>query len=570
MSDSRSIAYFSMEIGLEAAIPTYSGGLGVLAGDTIRAAADVGLPVVAVTLCYRKGYFFQRIDNTGWQQEAAVEWKLEDRLTELPGRCSVNIEGREVHLRAWKLDVDGARGQHVPILFLDADLEENAERDRRLTHHLYGGDNRYRLAQEIILGIGGVRMLRAQGYDKLRRFHMNEGHACLLTVELVKERLCDAGRTEPDETDYAAVKQKCVFTTHTPVAAGHDKFDMKLVDEVLGDPLVHAMSDKCLHDGVFNTTYLALNLSRYANGVAKRHGEVSRTMFGGYTIDSITNGIHCGTFAAPEFAKLFDKHLPDWRKENYELRNAAKIPTEEIWAAHETAKLRFINATNRIANVGMSPEVLTIVFARRAAPYKRPDLIFHDLERLRKIVSKDRPVQIVFAGKAHPRDHEGKLCIQAVVRAAEELQDSGVVVAYLPNYDMGLAKLMVAGADVWLNNPVPPLEASGTSGMKAALNGVPSLSTLDGWWIEGHIEGVTGWAIGKDVHQTSPDIKDHEAARRRDADSLYGKLGDAVIPCFYGDRAKWLDIMRNCIALNGSYFSTQRMVKQYAVRAYLD
>lgn len=579
--DERHIAYFSMEIGLDPAIPTYSGGLGILAGDTIRSAADLKVPLVAVTLLHRKGYFFQRLDADGWQREDPVSWVVDDFLREMPERTAVAIEGRTVQLRCWKYDVVGVSGHSVLVYLLDANLPVNDERDRALTDFLYGGDLKYRFCQEIVLGVGGVRMLRALGYDRLERFHMNEGHAGLLTIELMEEEARRAGRKQISRDDIEAVRKKCVFTTHTPVAAGHDQVPMDLVGRVLGarEVLVDLKDMFCvdvlgrviqsrqpfqnMHDifgseNRLNLTYLALNLSQYVNGVAKKHGEVSRLMFAEYEIDAITNGVHAATWASPPFQQLYDRYIPGWKQDNFSLRSALSLPRPEVWQAHAEVKRRLVQFVNHETNAGMDVDVLTIGFARRAAAYKRWDLVFQDLGRLRAIAEKSGGLQLVFAGKAHPQDQSGKELIRAVLRMRDVLFPQ-IRVAYLTNYDMALAKLVTAGVDVWLNTPQPPLEASGTSGMKAAVNGVPSLSILDGWWIEGHIAGLTGWAVG-----TPGTTADNSA----DAAALYDQLERAVLPLFYGDRDGFLDVMLHTIALNASFFNTQRMLQQYVLNAY--
>jgi starch phosphorylase len=563
MSEARRIAYFSMEIGLLPSMPTYSGGLGVLAGDTIRSAADLGLPMVGVTLLHRKGYFYQRLDASGWQTEEAVNWSVDDFLEDTGQRASIVLEGRTVHLRSWRRDVSGLSGSVLPVFFLDTDLPENSPEDRNLTHFLYGGESRDRLCQEVILGIGGVRMLRALGYDEIRRYHMNEGHSALLTIELLRECREQEGRDYISPEDLEAVRRRCVFTTHTPVPAGHDKFPLELVDQVLGNRETCGIGDPICHEERLNMTYLALSLSHYVNGVAKKHGEISRHMFAQYQIDAITNGVHVPTWVSPSFRELFDRYIAGWEEDNFSLRYALGLPDDEVWAAHESAKRRLVDFVNREVNAGFDVDVLTLGFARRAATYKRADLIFSDVERLRRIAGQHGGLQLVFAGKAHPADREGKELIQRVVQTGRSLADS-VAVAYLPNYDMELAGILTAGVDVWLNTPQRPLEASGTSGMKAALNGIPSLSVLDGWWIEGCIEGVTGWAIGTDG--TAPD---EASDRERTTQALYEKLEQAVVPLFYANRPGFIEIMRHAIALNGSFFNTQRMVAQYAARAYL-
>jgi starch phosphorylase len=556
------IAYFSMEIALEAGIPTYSGGLGVLAGDTVRSAADLKIPMVAVTLLHRKGYFCQRLDPTGWQREESVTWSVENVLEEMRERAAVTLEGRTIHLRSWRYEVHGEGGFRVPVYFLDSDLRENSEWDRTLTHFLYGGDQHYRLCQELVLGIGGVKMLRALGYENIERFHMNEGHASLLVLELLDEEAKKAGRESIIHADVEAVRKKCVFTTHTPVPAGQDKFPMELVQSVLGRREVYDMKDVFCCEGLLNMTYLGFNLSHYINGVAKKHGEVSRLMFGRYLIDSITNGVHAATWAAEPFQKLYDRYIPDWRLDHSSLRYALSIPKQEVREAHTQAKKRLLEYVSRETKVEMGLDVLTLGFARRAATYKRGDLLFHDIERLKRIASKAGLLQVIYAGKAHPQDQGGKEIIQRIFQLKESLRND-IKIAYLENYDLELGKLITAGVDVWLNTPQPPLEASGTSGMKAALNGVPSLSVLDGWWIEGHIEGVTGWSIGENGRGT---VESDD--RSKDALSLYDKLEQAIIPLFYHDRDCFIDVMRHSIALNGSFFNTHRMVQQYVLRAY--
>jgi starch phosphorylase len=558
--DEGKIAYFSMEIGLEPEMPTYSGGLGILAGDTVRAAADLRLPLVAVTLLHRKGYFCQRLDAEGRQIEEPVDWPVGDFLTRVLGRIEVTIEGRMVSVGAWKYEVKGTSGFVVPVYLLDTDLPENSAWDRELTHYLYGGDARYRLCQEVILGMAGLRMLRALGHTSLSRFHMNEGHASLMSLELLRERAEAAGRGVV-HLDIEAVRRLCVFTTHTPVPAGHDQFPLDLVRRVLGPREEFEMQDVFCCEGALNMTYLALNLSHYVNGVAKRHGEVSQHMFARYRIDSITNGVHAATWTSPHFQDLFDRHIPGWREDHFSLRYALSIPAAAVWETHVAAKAELLEVVERSTGAGMNLDCLTLGFARRATAYKRPDLLFQDLSKLRCLARQVGPLQVVYAGKAHPRDELGKEMIRRVFAAAKEL-GKDVRVAYLPDYDMRIARLVTAGVDVWLNTPEPPLEASGTSGMKAALNGVPSLSILDGWWIEGCIEGVTGWAIGHDGDRRGNDAT-------HDATLLYSKLESVVMPAFYRAREEFIDIMRHAIALNGSFFNTHRMMQQYVTKAYL-
>jgi len=578
----RKIAYFSMEIALESAIPTYSGGLGVLAGDTIRSAADLHVPMVAISLLHRAGHFQQRFDATSWQREEPVEWKVEQFLAEMPARTTLTIEGRTVSLRCWQYQVQGIGGYGVPVYLLDTDLPENSEWDRKLTSVLYGGDSRYRLCQEVVLGIGGVRMLHALGYERIDRFHMNEGHASLLTLELLQEEADNAKRNRVEISDLASVRQQCIFTTHTPVPAGHDQFPLSALGTTLGfredlsDVMDAEMAVRVFGrheppeerksfwggEAMLNMTYLGLNMSRYVNGVAKKHGQVSRLMFAGYQIDAITNGVHAATWTSPHFQALYDSHIPDWRQDNFSLRHAESISEREIWEAHTRAKAELLAHVNQGHQPPMTHEVFTIGFARRVTAYKRADLLFTDLERLKKVAAEAGGLQVIYAGKAHPSDQEGKRLIRRILELKEALSGS-IAIAFLPNYDLALAKLITSGVDLWLNTPQPPLEASGTSGMKAALNGIPSLSIVDGWWMEGLIEGVTGWAIGDEKRE-----REDESSGVRDAASLYDKLERVIIPKFLGDRSRFIEVMRHAIAVNGSFFNTQRMLQQYVLSAY--
>lgn len=553
------VAYFSMEICLEQAIPTYSGGLGVLAGDTLRSAADLGVPLVAVTLLHRKGYFEQHLDAAGQQSESPVQWNPEHVLERVEGRASVTIEGRMVHVAAYKYAVRGVRNHEVPVFLLDTNLPENSEWDRTLTDTLYGGDEHYRLCQEIVLGMGGAGVLQTLGYDAGVIYHLNEGHSALLTLQLLEKALDGRQHFELEDADLEAVRQRCVFTTHTPVPAGHDKFPLDMVRGVLGDERV-ALLEGCggVYEGMLNMTHLALHLTRFVNGVAMRHRDVSRSMFPDYPINSITNGVHATTWTGPAFAELFDRRMPEWRRDNLYLRYAVSVPLQEIRDAHALSKSALLDEVHRRMGVALDPAVMTIGFARRATPYKRADLIFSDVERLAGIARNVGKMQIVFGGKAHPHDGGGKELIRRIFAADERLRGL-VEVVYLENYEMALAHQMVAGVDLWLNNPMKPLEASGTSGMKAAMNGVPSFSVLDGWWVEGHVEGVTGWSIG------GPDA---EGDPSRDALDLYDKLERVILPLFYRLPFSYAEVMRSAIALNGSFFNTQRMVRQYVHNAY--
>ncbi len=552
------IAYFSMEIGLRPELPTYSGGLGVLAGDTLWSAADLGVPMVAVTLLHRKGYFRQELDDGGVQSEVDEIWSPEERLEPLVPIVSLSIGERRVYVRAFVDEIEGVRGHRIPVYFLDTDLPENADEDRALTDRLYGGDERYRLGQELVLGMGGFKMLRALGYESRMLFHMNEGHSSLLTLALVEEELRGHECPERPDTLKASARQAAVFTTHTPVPAGHDSFAPELVTELLGERRAETLRRLGCFEGELNMTHVGMELSRYINGVAMRHGEVSREMFPERQIASITNGVHISRWITDAMGELLDRRIPEWRADNAYLRNAIGIPAHEIREAHGRAKAKLFDIVRERSGTELDPERMTIGFARRAAEYKRPDFLFHDVERLRAIAAT-HPIQVVFAGKAHPRDEGGKAAIRRIFEAANTL-DGSVKVIYLEDYNMGLARDLLGGVDVWLNNPTKPHEASGTSGMKAAVNGVPNLSVLDGWWIEGHVEGVTGWSIGDDPW--IPSDTDSEAH------SMYDKLEQAVLPLYYGDAEAWSRVMQSSIALNGSFFNTQRMVKQYVRHAY--
>jgi starch phosphorylase len=548
-----------MEAGLESRIPTYSGGLGVLSGDTLRAAADLALPMVGVSLVHREGYFRQRLGPGGDQSVGPDAWAPEEALESPPERAEVVLRGRTVHIRAFEYPVRGVGGAIVPVYLLDTRLPENHEEDRGLTDRLYGGDERYRLLQEAVLGFGGLALLRALGHRRIRTFHMNEGHSALVALALLEERV--GRRVSPviRAADVAAVRERCVFTTHTPVPAGHDRFSEALVREVLGDRRARRLGGRGLDEGVLDMTRLALHFSRFVNGVAARHAGVSGEMFPDATIHAITNGVHVPTWTCPPMAALFDRHLDEWRRDSFNLRHAALIPLHELRSARADAKARLAAAVRERSGLELDPAVATLGFARRATPYKRADLLFRDVERLREVARRHGGLQVVFAGKAHPRDGGGLDMIRRVAHAAEALRGD-VSVVWLEGYDMDLAGLLTSGVDLWLNNPEKPKEASGTSGMKAALNGVPSLSVLDGWWIEGHVEGATGWSIGGSWRDPSDDLAE--------AESLYRKLDEVVLPLYRHDPDGYDRVRRGAIFLCGPHFSARRMMHQYVERAY--
>ena len=545
------IAYFTMELALRVEIHTYSGGLGVLAGDTVRSCADLELPVVFVSLLSREGYFKQEIVD-GRQIEHPDPWDIERWAEPLAAMIGVNIEGRDVWVRPWLYVHKSDLGYSVPVLLLDTDTEQNDPVDRGLTHHLYGGDQVYRLKQELVLGVGGVRVLEALGFG-IGTYHLNEGHAAFATIELLKRFPRRRRQTDVTEWSYDAdhVRHLCVFTTHTPVEAGHDRFSYDLVERVCTGLIPLEVLKAFGGADRLNMTRLALNLSGYVNGVAQMHAVTAREMFPGFDVRAVTNGVHVGTWAHPAFAALYQAHYPQWKHEPEVLVRADNLADSAIWDAHCKAKADLCKLVQEQGGLTLDPHVPIIGFARRMTGYKRPDLIFRDLERLAAIAGR-YPFQLVFAGKAHPADAAGKEAMQTIHRAIAELS-SRVPVAFVCNYDMAVAQVLVAGADVWLNTPTPPLEASGTSGMKAAINGLLNLSTLDGWWAEGCIEGVTGWAIG-----------DGE-----DGAALYAKLEDVVLPLYYNDQTRWTWMMKQAISKITCYFNSHRMMRRYAAEAYL-
>jgi starch phosphorylase len=558
MAAERRIAYFSMEVGLKTEMPTYSGGLGVLSGDTLRAAADLDAPMVAVTLLYRQGFFRQHLAADGSQTETAPRWDPERFLEPVDTLIKLPLEGREVCLRPWLYRVQGAGGNELPLYMLDADLPENDAEDRALTGQLYGGDQRYRLRQEALLGLGGVATLRALGYDQIDTYHMNEGHSALLTLALLNQAKGSAA--VPSEGDIVSVRNQCVFTTHTPVPAGHDRFPIELVRSVLGKPMGDLIETlPCREDDLLNMTMLGLFFSRYVNGVARRHGEVAQQLYPHYKVSAITNGVHATTWVSTPFAQLYDRKLPGWRGDSHYLRQALDLSVEDVMDAHLRAKRDLVSEVAKRTGVQLDSSVMTIGFARRAAAYKRADLVFNQPEMLRQIARNVGRLQFVYAGKAHPHDVQAKELIKRVVAAGEELE-ADVPVVYLEEHDMTLGKLLCSGVDLWLNNPLKPMEASGTSGMKAALNGVPSLSVLDGWWPEGWIEGVTGWSIGD---------SSEESDAAQESLAIYNKLTYVILPLFYGSPSLYGRVMRSTIAINGAYFTTERMLQQYLNAAYV-
>ena len=546
------IAYFSMEIAINNGMPTYSGGLGVLAGDVIRSSADLRIPLVALTLISKKGYLKQKITLDGRQLEYPEEWEPSRFMKLLPETATVKIEGRDVKIGVWVYEQESLTGGTIPVLFLTTDVEGNAQKDREITDFLYGGDETYRLKQEIVLGIGGLRILEALKIN-VKKYHMNEGHSSLLTLELLKNNNMNADK----------VRNLCVFTTHTPVAAAFDKFSYDLLSEVLEPEASPEILRKYGGQDKLNMTLLALNLSKYTNGVTEAHMEYSRKLFPGYHIQEITNGVHSYTWTCPYFRELFDKYIHRWANEPELLVRVDTIPEEELWEAHMKAKHDLLDFVHKNAMLQMDTDVLTLGFARRATEYKRATMIFSDIEKLKEVKSQGR-IQLIFAGKAHPKDEMGKSLIKDIYEFIDRLKGE-INIVYLENYNMEIAAKLTSGVDVWLNTPLPPYEASGTSGMKAAHNGVINFSVLDGWWLEGCVEGLTGWAIGPSPNQW---LNEQETRKREIAD-LYNKLEYLIIPKFYQQRDAWIDLMKNSIGKVAYYFNTHRMMRRYTTDAYL-
>lgn len=538
------IAYFSAEIGLSSSLPTYSGGLGVLAGDHIKASADAGIEMLGISLLYKEGYFKQLLDKEGNQKEEYPRFELGDNLSLLPNKFSIKIRGREVWIQAYEYLHTSETGHIIPIYFLDTDIDENISEDRMITLRLYSGDKNHRILQESILGFGGIRFLDAYDFDSIEKFHMNEGHSSFLTLALL----------EKYNKNEEKVKSMCHFTTHTPVAAGHDNFSTERCSNILNSLMPNDLNLPSIKDNRLHMTELGLYYSNTANGVSKLHGKVAQDQFPDFDIDYITNGVYHPHWIGDSFAQLFDDYFKNWKIDPNLLLNVDNIDNEKIISAHKQQKDELINYANLFTENKLSSDVLTIGFARRAAEYKRAGLIFSNIEKLIEIGSGK--IQMIFSGKAHPNDIKGKQIIKEVVNNANQLVDE-VNIVFLENYNMHLGRLITSGVDLWLNTPIRPNEASGTSGMKAALNGVPNFSVIDGWWAEGCKDNENGWAIG------SPDSCNDIA----DAESLYFKLENQIINTFYNDKIKWIQIMKNSIK-TGVDFTAHRMVNDYKDKFY--
>jgi starch phosphorylase len=552
------VAYFSMEIALREEMHTYSGGLGVLAGDTARSCADLDLPVVFVTLISRKGYLRQAFDAEGRQVDESDPWDPLSWLEPLDAMIAVPIGGRDVWIRPWLLTFSCPLGTCIPILFLDTDVDQNEPADRQITDALYGGDDEYRFKQEIILGIGGAKMLETLGFE-IATYHMNEGHAALLSVELLRRFRLTSDRTptQGSRYDVERIRDMCVFTTHTPVGVTTETFSYDLVQRLLGPYTDIGELRRHGGEGGLNLTLLALNLSSYVNGVARRHAETTAQLFPGYKVHAITNGVHPGHWTHRSFAALYHQHYPNWQHEPESLAHVERLPDQDVWKAHSDAKADLIGLVHMRCGIELSADLPILGFARRMTGYKRPDLLFTDPARLLR-VAREQPFQIVLAGKAHPRDAYGKQLIEFLNGQVRALSPN-IRIAFIPNYDLTVAVAMVSGSDVWLNTPLPPLEASGTSGMKAAFNGVLNASVLDGWWLEACVEDTTGWAIGADG----------PAGEQSHAADLYRTLEEKILPRYYRDQTRWIWMMKQAISKIAAYFNSQRMMRRYAAEAYV-
>ncbi len=556
------IAYFSMEIALENAIKSYAGGLGVLAGDTLKSGADLKIPMLGITLLNNQGYFKQIINKQGEQEEKPDKYNYR-KFKKMIAETFIYIAKDKVKIRAWEYIIKGASGYLVPVYFLDTNLKENKKEHRELTGQLYKVDQKYRLGQEIILGRGGVKILNILGYRNIEKYHLNEGHAALAAIELFSKLKPKSFTLSSNNNKKIIdkIRKKCVFTTHTPIKAGHDIFPVDLVKKLQTD--FPFKLPGLIENNQLNMSHLAIYFSSYINGVARSHQQVSTKMFPGHHIAAITNGVHSDTWTAPEFKKLFDKHIPGWRDCSLSLRNAFLVPPKEIWQAHQAAKQKLIDYIYKIQKEKLDLRVFTIGFARRFTGYKRSNLLFYDIEELLRINKEVGKMQIIYAGKAHPNDDDGKAMIKNINEIKEKYKKE-IKIIFLENYDIDMAKILIPGVDIWLNTPLPPNEASGTSGMKAAHNGVPHFSTLDGWWIEGFINRKTGWAIGQRRNTLEP-----KELNKEDAKDLYYRLEFRILPRYYNTPNRWRETMRHTIAINASFFNTERMLQQYAQGAYL-
>jgi glycogen phosphorylase len=590
------VAYLCLELAIKPEIKSYSGGLGILAGDTIKSYADLNIDGVAVTLLYKNGYFKQSIDtNTGAQIEANDEWDYAKLLTLTDKKFNINIENRNVTVQIWKYEIVGVKGHIVPVYFLDTNLQDNNFEDQAICFNLYSKYEHTRLKQEILIGVGGVKALQALGYGIMDKYHLNESHATFAIPYL--QLLLNSQEQ---------AKNKIVFTTHTPLEHGHKKYLFETLRPQLTQKVeIHTNNRhsehseeshtlgletnqissnhgtgsfpsvkmttifKSIYDQLLETndnknelnmTRYCLENSCYSNAVARKHAEIMHRLFPGFEIDYITNGIHTNTWISDSVAQVFDQELPDWKTDSSVLRNALNISESQIKSAHDINKQKLFEYIATKCNKTFDPLKFTIGFARRVDSYKRQNFVFTDMIRLEAISKKFGGLQFVFAGKAYPDTADQDSTLAQVYKLSQRT-NLNIDIVYIPNYDMEVGKLMTSGVDIWLNNPLRPLEASGTSGMKAALNGVPNFSVVDGWWVEGWVENETGWSIG--------DEGSHIGDEGYELNELYNKLENVILPTYFYDTKKWYEIMRQTIAINASHFNTQRMVLEYLEKGYL-
>ena len=535
-----SIAYLSMEIALDNNIKTYAGGLGVLAGDILRSAAVKKFPMVGITLISDQGYFKQKITSSGNQLELIDNDYDFSLLKKLDTEVAVNIGDDKVKIGVWQYLIKGENGFNIPVYLLDTNVFGNKKIYKELSTKLYGGDLTYRLQQEIIFGRGGVKMLEALGYNNIKKYHLNEGHGAFTAIELYNN--CSEKNVA---AKIAKVKTQCVFTTHTPIQTIFDEFPIDLL--LKNQPDFPVNLRRLIKNKQVNTIDLAMFFSGYINGVAKTHQKFLNNVYPKYNIKVITNGVNSIFWSSPEFKKIYDKYIPGWRTDASLLKKIDKVNLKYIWQAHQSAKRRLLRYIKKINGATWREDILTICFARRFTEYKQPLLLFADIDRLQEILESGGRAQIVLAGKAHFRDVSGQNSIKKIYEIKKKYPKLNII--FLQNYNLDLAKLLVAGSDIWLNNPQVPQEACGTSGMKAAHNGVPQVSTLDGWWPEGYKKGKTGWAISN-------------------ADDLYEILKKEILPTYYNMPKKWRVIMKNTIGINAAYFNTDRVLQQYINEAY--
>ena len=543
------VANYVMEMGIKNEIPTYSGGLGVLAGDAAFSFADLGLPAVFVTLLYKKGYASQQLDKSAGQIDLDASWDYKRLLTPLGTYVDLELAGKVQKVGAWQFLVSGRRD--VPVLFLDTDVEGNDPAIREISDRLYGGDHWHRLMQEMVLGIGGYRMLRALG-RAVDIHHLNESHAALLVVELMREY-----------REISEVKMRCVFTAHTPVPAGYDAFSLTMMKEAFKHYDWVDWEAEATSEGKIDLSRLAVKYSSVTNAVSLKHSYVSRRVLNHGKVEHVTNGVYYRRWIHDELKKLYDKHIPGWEEAPTLMTRAMELPTDALRNAHLQAKSEVIDMLYRATGKQFSKEHLTVGLAKRVTAYKRNDLILTDLDKLDAIAEKRGPIQVILAGKAHPRDDAGKAMLRNILDKIEEAgtKTDKVRIAYLENYDMSTAKALVAGCDVWLNNPRRPLEACGTSGMKAAMNAVLNFSVYDGWWLEGGVEGVNGWGIGR--RAPWGDLTEDGDS---DLQDLYNKLSESILPTYYNEKDKWWTMGKNSIATVGPIFNSYRMINEYEAK----